>query len=84
MTATERIQVIEKSLSIFVCGLLSMIPVIGLIPGIYAIFAGAQLYTRWRKDWNPASAYLLRGMNLALATVAVSFFIASIALIQFL
>jgi hypothetical protein len=84
VTAHERIDVIEKSFRIFVCGLLSLIPALGLIPGVYAVFAGARLYTRHRGDWNPASSYLLWGMNVALATTAASFFIVSIAVIQLL
>lgn len=84
MTATERIQVIEKSLRIFVCGMFSLIPVFGIFPGVYAVISGARLYTRHRKDWNPAASYLLWGMNLGLATLAATFFIFSIALIQFL
>lgn len=84
MTAAERIHVIEKSQRIFVCGLVGLIPVIGLIPAVYATFSGARLHTRWRKDWNPAASYLNWGMVIGLASLGLWFFIAAIPFIQFM
>lgn len=82
MTANERIQVIEKSLRIFVCGIAGLIPLIGLLPAVYAIFGGAHLYSRWRKDWNPAAAYLNWGMWIGLASTALWLLIAGIILMR--
>ena len=77
MTANERIHVIEKSLRIFTCGIAGLIPFVGLIPALYAIFAGARLYSRWRGDWNPAAAYLNRGMWIGLASAGLWLLIAA-------
>ncbi|HLP76515.1 MAG TPA: hypothetical protein VK327_06290 [Candidatus Paceibacterota bacterium] len=82
MKADERIQVIEKSLRIFVCGLLSLIPVIGLVLGLYAAFAGARLHSRCRGDWNPAAEYLNWGMVLSLASLGLSVFIIGLIVVQ--
>lgn len=82
MTPNERIHVIEKSLRIFVCGIAGLIPLIGLIPAVYAIFSGARLYSRWRNDWNPAAAYLNRGMWVGLASTGLWLLIAAAILIR--
>jgi hypothetical protein len=82
MTPGERIEVIEKSLRIFTCGLLGLIPVIGLIPAVYAAFAGARLYSRHRRDWNPAEAYLKWGMTVALASLGLWFLIGAAVLVS--
>ncbi|HEU5125899.1 MAG TPA: hypothetical protein VFW05_17745 [Verrucomicrobiae bacterium] len=82
MTPNERIQVIEKSLRIFACGIAGLIPFIGLIPALYAISAGASLYSRRRRDWNPAAAYLNWGMLIGLASAGLWFLIGAIVCVQ--
>ena len=82
MTPNERIQVIKKSLRIFACGIAGLIPFLGLIPALYAISAGAYLYSRWRRDWNPAAAYLNWGIWIGLASAGLWFLIGAIICVQ--
>jgi len=58
----NRIKAIESSLRCFVCGLLALIPVLGL-PCVLMAFAA---YRRSRllpaNDWNPARRYAVAGL----------------------
>jgi hypothetical protein len=63
-----RIIVIRKSLTAFVCGLIGVLPIIGVVPGVCALLCWARIRVRYPDEWNPASAYLswgTRGSNVA-------------------
>ena len=60
-----RIYVIRTSLTAFVCGLIGFLPLIGLLPGIYALLCWARIRFRYPGEWNPAAAYLSWGARLA-------------------
>lgn len=75
LSANDRIKVMERSLSCFACGLLSLIPILGLPLGVVAVW-------QFRKsgpfpaDANPAGSYrrwggwlAIVGIGLTLATV---------------
>jgi hypothetical protein len=64
--------IIDKSLQAFVCGLIGILPVIGLIPGIYAIICWAHVRRIYRSEWNPASLYLSWGARLAAIGILLS------------
>jgi hypothetical protein len=60
-----RILVIRKSLTAFVCGLIGFLPIIGIVPGLYALSCWGSIRFRYPDEWNPASAYLSWGVRLA-------------------
>jgi hypothetical protein len=61
----DRIIVIRKSLTAFVCGIIGFLPFIGCIPAIYALICWAQIRLKHGYEWNPASVYLNWGVWLA-------------------
>ena len=63
----SRVLIIRLSLRAFVCGLVGVVPVIGLVPAIYALFCWARIRSRYRAEWNPASNYLSWGTLLSVA-----------------
>ena len=72
-----RILVIRKSLTAFVCGLIGFLPVIGLVPGIYALVCWARIRIRYPNEWNPADAYLNWGARLSVLGMLGSALIAA-------
>ena len=77
-----RILVIRKSLIAFVCGLIGFLPIIGIIPAVYALSCWGTIRIRYPDEWNPASAYLSWGVRLAVlgflstALIVVAFIVA--------
>ena len=57
---------IRSSLAAFVCGLIGFLPIIGVVPGLYALLCWTRIRIRYPGEWNPASAYLNLGALLAL------------------
>jgi hypothetical protein len=82
MSPVDRIHVIEKSLRVFVCGVLGIIPLLGLVPAGYAIIAAIQVYKRVGSGWNPAASYLCWGLVVALAAWILTFLAAGALWIQ--
>ena len=62
----DRITAIRQSLTGFVCGIMGFVPVIGLLPGLYAIICWSRVRRLHRDQWNPASGYLKGGAILGL------------------
>ena len=75
----NRIKVIKKSLMIYVCGIISLVPILGLLPAACALFAWAMVSSRYRNEWNPAAAYLSWGARFAVLGIIVSLFVACLA-----
>jgi hypothetical protein len=67
--------VIEKSMQAFVCGIIGILPIIGLIPGIYAIICWAHVRRKYPDEWNPAFLYLSWGARLAAVGLLLSLLI---------
>lgn len=65
MTQMDRIAAIEKSLSVFICGIVGFFPIIGFIPAICALVRWTGVRRNYH-DWNPAAAYLKCGVMLAM------------------
>ena len=61
----DRITAIEKSLTVFVCGIVGFLPVLGLMPAVHALVCCARVRSKFAGQWNPASAYLRVGAVLA-------------------
>jgi hypothetical protein len=71
-TINLRAIVIQLSLRAFFCGLIGVLPIIGLAPGLYAVFCWARINRRYAGEWNPASGYLSWGVALALLGLGVT------------
>ena len=78
-----RIFVIRKSLAAFVCGLIGFLPIIGVLPGLYALFCWNHIRTHYPDEWNPASAYLSWGARLALLGLSVSALIVAVVIMTY-
>lgn len=78
-----RIIVIRKSLTAFVCGLIGFLPIIGVLPAVYALLCWNGVRTRYPDEWNPASAYLSWGARLAMIGLGASALIVSVAILAF-
>ncbi|HWV98296.1 MAG TPA: hypothetical protein VNZ64_01265 [Candidatus Acidoferrum sp.] len=76
----DRISAIEKSLTVFVCGLIGFLPVVGLLPAVHALVCSVRVRSQYGGQWNPASAYLRAGT--ALATFGVLSSILVIAVVS--
>ena len=62
----DLIAAIRKSLTAFVCGIFGFVPILGLIPALYAVSCWRQVNKHYGKQWNPARRYLLGGLLLAI------------------
>ena len=62
----SRMIIIRLSLRAFACGLIGVLPVVGLAPALYALYCWARIRSRYRKEWNPAAGYLDWGTILAI------------------
>lgn len=71
-TINLRVIVIQLSLRAFVCGLIGVLPLLGLAPGLYAVFCWARIRRRYSGEWNPASGYLSWGTALAVLGLGVT------------
>jgi hypothetical protein len=78
-----RILVIRKSLTAFVCGLIGFLPIIGVVPGLYALSCWGSVRIRYPNEWNPASAYLSWGARLAVLGLLGSALIAAAAVLSY-
>ena len=67
-----RIIVIQLSLRAFVCGMIGVLPIIGLVPALYALSCWARIRLRYRDEWNPASNYLRWGSTLAVLGLGIT------------
>jgi hypothetical protein len=68
----DRIAAIEKSLTCFVCGIIGLLPVLGLFPAVHALVCWRQVRAGYGPEWNPAAAYLKGGFVLGLLGVLSS------------
>ena len=55
----------RKSLTGFVCGIFGFVPILGLIPALYAVSCWRSVNKHYGQQWNPARRYLLGGLLLA-------------------
>ena len=62
----DRIAAIRESLYAFACGLVGLLPVIGIVPAILALASWLRVRAKYGTEWNPASSYLNWGMRAAL------------------
>ncbi len=77
----DRIAAIEKSLAVFVWGIIGFLPVLGLLPAVHALVSSWRVRARYRGQWNPASAYLLAGTLLATIGVLSSILLITVVVL---
>lgn len=76
----DRIAAIEKSLTCFVCGIVGLLPVLGLFPAVHALVCWRRVRADYGPEWNPAAGYLTGGFVLGVLGVLSSMmFILAIA-----
>ena len=56
---------IKVSLRAFAFGIVGFLPLIGLLPGFYALSCWNRVRTEFGQEWNPASSYLTAGVVLS-------------------
>ncbi len=78
----DRITAIRKSLTVFVCGLIGFLPIIGIVPAIFALVGWARVASSYGKQWNPAASYLSWGARLATLGLLVSALLVTALLFQ--
>lgn len=71
-TINSQAIVIQLSLRAFVCGLIGVLPIIGLVPGLYALFCSMRINRRYAGEWNPAVGYLSWGTALAVLGLGIT------------
>ena len=64
-TPFDKVQVIERSLRCFTCGLLGLLPLVGLPFAVTALFDSFRITNRKGTIWNPADRYLSVGTSCA-------------------
>jgi hypothetical protein len=76
----DRPTAIRRSLTAFVCGLIGLVPVLGIFLSLYSVGCWVSVNRRYKEQWNPAAKYLTWGLLLALVglllTTAVVFTLA--------
>ena len=72
MKPLDRIGVIRQSLTIFICGIFGLVPMIGLLPAIVALDRGFRLRRRYAEP-NPADNYRKWGMALGILSLLLNF-----------
>ena len=77
----SRIIVIRTALTAFVCGLIGFLPIIGAVPGVYALLCWNRV--RYPEEWNPAADYLSWGARLALFGLLGSALIVAVAILTY-
>ena len=74
----ERITAIEQSLTVFVCGIVGFLPVLGLFPAVHALVCWTRVRRKYGSQWNPAALYLRAGALLAMVGVLSSILVIAV------
>jgi len=69
----DRIELIQRSLRVFSCGLWGLIPLFGLPMAITALIRNSKLRKLSAGQWNPAGAHLKWGVNCAWLGIFITF-----------
>ena len=82
ISPADRIKLIDQSLMVFIYGVFATLPVIGLIPAICAVASAVRLGARFRREWNPAAAYVRWGVALSLLNIGITILAVLIVALQ--
>ncbi len=80
----DRITAIRKSLNAFVCGMFSLLPVLGLIPAVWTFWSWNAVRLGYADEWNPAGRYLHWGIIMALVGLLISVLLSVVVVMAFL
>ena len=72
MAAGDRIGMIECSIRCFLCGLLGLVPLLGLPACVLALIWGVRARRAARRQWNPADLHLALGHGAAIFGLLLS------------
>jgi hypothetical protein len=76
--ADDKIKMLENSLQCYVCGLLGLLPVIGLPFAVAALVIAGKVRAGQKKYWNAARSYWVSGIAYAIAGTVFWGFILSL------
>ena len=76
--AGTKIKMLENSLQCYVCGLLGLLPVIGLPFAVAALVIAGKVRAGQKKYWNAARSYWVSGIAYAIAGTVFWGFILSL------
>ena len=78
----DQVTLIRRSLTIFACGLIGAVPILGVPPALYALVSAVRIHFVAGQTWNPASRYLTTGALLACAGTGLSVLIVGAAIVS--
>ena len=81
-SADAKIKMLNSSLQCFVCGMLGLLPVIGLPFAIAALVLSGKVRAQQRKNWNAAKSYQVWGVICAAVGTVFWSFILTIIIYQ--
>jgi len=67
-----RTLVSRLSLTAFILGMMGLLPLVGILPSLFALGVWGRIRTRHGDEWNPAADYLDWGLRLAVIGLAAS------------
>lgn len=80
--ANDRVQIIERSLRCFFCGLVGILPGIGLPFAVVALGDWLYLLRHKSSEWNPAERYVHYGAQSATAGLLLTLLLAAVLAIE--
>lgn len=78
----DKVQIIERSMNCFRCGLVGILPGIGLPFAIVSLGDCLNVMLRKGSNWNPAERYLRWGAASAAAGLMITMLLAGILMIE--
>jgi hypothetical protein len=79
----DKVEIIERSMRCFSCGLAGVFPVLGLPFAIVSIADCVRVIRRKGANWNPAERYLRWGVACAAFGLLMTLLLAAALVIQF-
>jgi len=80
--ANDRVQIIRRSLRCFFCGLVGILPGIGLPFAVVALGDWVFLLRHKTPEWNPAERYVHYGAQAAAAGLLLTLLLAAVITIE--
>jgi hypothetical protein len=77
--ASAKIRMIKSSLHCFTCGMLGLLPVIGLPFAVAALVISPKVRAGQQRFWNPARPYWMAGV--VCAAIGIIFWVSLVGLI---
>lgn len=78
----EKVQTIQRSLRCFFCGIIGILPGVGIPFAVVALGNWLFLLRRSKDNWNPAARYLHYGALAATLGILLTFLLAAVIVIE--